>query len=72
MNSFKKLLILIIIAVAMYGTYRVVEFLKARINGRKNLANFILLLLTSFGAVFLVIVLLGWIFTYYRNFFFTH
>lgn len=70
MNLLKKLLILLMVALAMYGTYQAVEYLKKKINGRKSLGNFLLLFFLSFGVVFLVILFLGWIIGHYRDFFF--
>jgi hypothetical protein len=70
MNFFKKILILVIIVGAMYITYVIVQFLKLRIEARKNITNFLLLFFLSFAVVFFMIYLLGWIFGQYRNFFF--
>lgn len=67
-----KILLIIIIAAAMYLAYVVVSFLKSRINVHRNMGGFLLLLLLSFGSIFLIILLLGFIFNEYRSFFFKH
>jgi len=70
MIFFKKILILLIVIGAMYLTYLVVNFLKAKINVHRNMGTFLLLLILSFASVFLIILFLGFVFTEYRNFFF--
>jgi hypothetical protein len=68
----KKLLILLLILAAMYVAYITVNFLKSKINGRKNMGSFLLLLFLSFGAVFLIILAFGFLLTEFKDFFFTH
>lgn len=68
----KKILIVLLVAVAMYGAYASVNFFKSKIKVHRNPAGFLLLLLLSFASVFIIIMLLGFIFHEYRNFFFKH
>ena len=68
----KKLLILLLIVAAMYVAYIAINFLKSKINGRKNMGSFLLLLLLSFGAVFLIILTFGFLLTEFKDFFFKH
>jgi hypothetical protein len=72
MIFFKKILILLIVIAAMYLTYLIVNFLKAKINVHRNMGAFLLLLLLSFATVSVIILFLGFVFTEYRNFFFKH
>ena len=70
MNIFKKALIVILVASAMYLAFFVVSYLKSKINVHRNMGTFLFLLLLSFSAVFMIILILGFIFTQFRNFFF--
>ena len=54
----------------MYLTYSIVNYLKLKINARRNMGAFLLLLLLSFATVLIIIFSLGFIFSEYRNFFF--
>ena len=72
MLFFKKLLILLLVLAAMYLAYVVVNFLKSKINVHRNMGAFLLLLLLSFAAVFIIIMSLGFIFNEYTSFFFKH
>ncbi len=72
MNFLRKILIVLIVAVAMYLGYVVVNFFKSKINVHRNMGAFLLLLLLSFGSIFIIILLLGFIFNEYRSFFFKH
>ena len=72
MDFFRKILILLLIIVAMYLAYSVINFLKLKINVRGNMGAFVLLMLLSFGAVFLIIISLGLVLTEFRSFFFKH
>jgi hypothetical protein len=72
MIFFKKMLILLLVLVAMYLAYVVVNFLKSKINVRGNMGAFLLLLLLSFSAVFLIILAFGFLITEFKDFFFTH
>jgi hypothetical protein len=68
----KKILILLIVLVSMALAYMVVNFLKSKINARKNFGNFLLLLILSFGAIFLIILALGSLLFAAKDFFFKH
>lgn len=72
MNFFRKILILLLVIVAMYLAYSVVNFLKLKIKVRGNLGAFLLLTFLSFGAVFLIIISLSFVLTEFRSFFFKH
>jgi len=61
-----------LISIAMYLGYVVVNFLKSKINARDNMGAFLLLLLLSFGCVFLIILGLGFVLITGKDFFFTH
>jgi hypothetical protein len=66
----RKILIVLIVAVAMYIGYVTVNFFKTKINVHRNIGGFLLLLLLSFVSVFIIIFLLGFIFSEYSSFFF--
>ena len=68
----KKMLVLLLVLVAMYLAYVVVNFLKAKINARGNMGAFLLLLLLSFGGVFAIILALGFLLIEFKGFFFKH
>jgi hypothetical protein len=68
----KKMLILLLVLVAMYLAYVVVNFLKSKINARGNMGAFLLLLLLSFGTVFVIILALGFLLIEFKGFFFKH
>jgi len=72
MIFFKKALIILIVATAMYVGYFAVDFLKKKIKVHRNMGGFLLLLTLSFTVIFIIIFLLGFIFGEYRNFFFKH
>ena len=72
MIFFKKMLILLLVLVAMYLAYVVVNFLKSKIRARENMGAFLLLLLLSFGSVFLIIIAFGFLLTTFKDFFFKH
>lgn len=72
MFFFKKMLILLLVLLAMYLGYVVVNFLKSKINMRGNMGAFLLLLLLSFTAVFLIIVAFGFLLVEFKDFFFKH
>jgi hypothetical protein len=66
------MLILLLVLVAMYLAYVVVNFLKSKINARANMGAFLLLLLLSFAAVFLIILALGFLLIDFKDFFFKY
>ncbi|MEP6927910.1 MAG: hypothetical protein ABI834_09755 [Ginsengibacter sp.] len=68
----RKILILLLVAAAMYLAYITINFFKSKINAHRNMGGFLLLLLLSFGSIFIIILLLGFIFNEYRSFFFKH
>ena len=72
MIFFKKMLILLLVLVAMYLAYVVVNFLKSKINVRGNMGAFLLLLLLSFATVFLIILALSFLLIEFKDFFFKH
>ena len=72
MIFFKKMLILLLVLVAMYLAYVVVNFLKSKINVRGNMGAFLLLLLLSFTTVFLIILAFGFLLIEFKDFFFKH
>jgi len=72
MFAVKKILMISIVVAAMCLCYYTVSFLKAKIDGHRNFGAFLLLVLLSFASVFIIIVSLGFLFSQYRNFFFTH
>jgi predicted PurR-regulated permease PerM len=72
MDFIRKILILFLVLTAMYLAYIVVNFLKAKIKVRGNLGAFLILMLLSFGVVFLIIISLGFVLTEFRSFFFHH
>lgn len=72
MIFFKKMLILLLILLAMYLAYVVVNFLKSKINVGGNMGAFLLLLLLSFGSIFLIIIALGFLLIGGKDFFFKH
>ena len=68
----KKMLVLLLVLVAMYLAYLVVNFLKSKIKARENIGAFLLLLLLSFGSVFVIILALGFLLIEFKGFFFKH
>ncbi|MEO8764869.1 MAG: hypothetical protein ABI416_11305 [Ginsengibacter sp.] len=68
----KKMLVLLMILLAMYLGYVVIDFLKSKIRVRGNMGLFLLLLLLSFGSVFLIILALGFLLIEGKDFFFQH
>ena len=72
MIFFKKMLILLLVLVAMYLAYVVVNFLKSKINVRGNMGAFLLLLLLSFATVFLIILAFSFLLIEFKDFFFKH
>jgi hypothetical protein len=72
MIFFKKMLILLLVMIAMYLAYVVVNFLKSKINARGNMGAFLLLLLLSFTTVFLIILVFGFLLVEFKDFFFKH
>ncbi|MDQ2864564.1 MAG: hypothetical protein M3R50_13145 [Bacteroidota bacterium] len=72
MIFFRKALVILIVAAAMYVGYLSVDFLKKKIKVHRNMGGFLLLLTLSFTVIFILIFLLGFIFGEYRNFFFKH
>jgi len=72
MIFFKKMLVLLLVLLAMYLAYVVVNFLKSKINVRGNMGAFLLLLLLSFGSIFLIILGLGFLLVEGKDFFFKH
>ena len=72
MVSFKKVLILLMVLIAMYLAYVAVNFLKSKIDVRRNMGAFLLLLLLSFTTIFLIILILGFLLVEFKDFFFKH
>jgi hypothetical protein len=72
MIFFKRMLILLLVLIAMYFAYVVVNFLKSKINVRGNMGAFLLLLLLSFATVFLIILALSFLLIESKDFFFKH
>jgi hypothetical protein len=72
MIFFKKVLILLLVVAAMYLAYVVVNFLKSKINARRNMGAFLLLLLLSFTTVFLIILAFSFLLVEFKDFFFKH
>jgi len=68
----KKMLVLLLVLVAMYLAYVIVYFLKSKIKARENMGAFLLLLLLSFGSVFVIILALGFLLIEFKGFFFKH
>jgi hypothetical protein len=66
------MLILLLVLVAMYLAYVVVNFLKSKINARANMGAFLLLLLLSFATVFLIILAMGFLLIDFKDFFFKY
>ena len=56
----------------MYLAYVVVNFLKSKIKARENMGAFLLLLLLSFGSVFVIVLALGLLLIEFKGFFFKH
>ena len=72
MASFKKVLILLMVLIAMYLAYVAVHFLKSKIDVRGNVGAFLLLLVLSFTTIFLIILILGFLLVEFKDFFFKH
>ena len=68
----KKMLVLLLVLVAMYLAYLIVNFLKSKIKARENMGACLLLLLLSFGSVFVIILALGFLLIEFKGFFFKH
>ncbi len=70
MIFFKKMLILLLVLIAMYLAYVIVNFLKSKIKVRGSMGAFLLLLLLSFAAVFLITLALSFLLIDFKDFFF--
>jgi len=70
-SLYKKIVLLIIIVAAMYATWQLQQLLQIKVNPRKSLQRFLLFFVINFIAVFLIIVLTGFIIIHFKEFFFT-
>jgi len=70
-SLYKKIVLLIIIVAAMYATWQLQQLLQIKVNPRKSLQRFLLFFVINFIAVFLIIVITGFIIIHFKEFFFT-
>jgi hypothetical protein len=60
-----------IIVAAMYIAWQLQELLQIKVNPRKSLQRFLLFFIIDFIAVFLIILITGFIIIRFKEFFFT-
>ncbi|MEP7108421.1 MAG: hypothetical protein ABI760_10575 [Ferruginibacter sp.] len=67
---YKKLLILVLIVAAMMIAFRLQRYLRNLINPGRSFQQFLLFLLINSIIVFVLVFMTGFIFIYFKDFFF--
>ena len=60
-----------IVVAAMYVAWQLQQLLQIKVNPRKSLQRFLLFFVINFIAVFLIIVITGFLIIHFKDFFFT-
>jgi hypothetical protein len=67
----QKLLLLVIIATAIFAGYGIYQFLTTKINPRRSFAHFIVYMLLNLAGIFVIAFIVGFIIFHFKEFFFS-
>ncbi|MGC4101999.1 hypothetical protein [Ferruginibacter sp.] len=67
----KKILLLAVIAAAVFAGYTIYQFWNKKIDPRRSFRHFIIYILVNLASVFVIVFITGFIIIHFKEFFFS-